>query len=147
MTPIEENVDRFLQLKDEVKNATDIADLAREVLPLREGRPPLLRQRGRTSLITFCPFHEESTPSFTIFTDTQHWKCFGACCSALAGKTSFDGIPLPPVDGNAILHGGDIFTLLMALRGWNFRMSFEWLAERAGISLQGLFDTGKEEHQ
>lgn len=26
-----------------------------------------------------CPFHNERTPSFTIFTDKNRWHCFGQC--------------------------------------------------------------------
>ena len=25
------------------------------------------------------PLHEERTPSFVVYEDTQHWRCYGAC--------------------------------------------------------------------
>tara|TARA_R100000808_G_scaffold6561_1_gene19435 strand:- start:2834 stop:3385 length:552 start_codon:yes stop_codon:yes gene_type:complete len=36
-----------------------------------------LRRRGQ-NLVGSCPFHEDKTPSFTIFPD-NHFKCFGSC--------------------------------------------------------------------
>jgi len=38
----------------------------------------LRHQYGKS--IGLCPFHDESTPSFTIFDDNHYW-CFGACGS------------------------------------------------------------------
>ena len=28
-----------------------------------------------------CPLHEERTPSFYVYADTQRWHCYGACAS------------------------------------------------------------------
>lgn len=28
-----------------------------------------------------CPMHQEKTPSFYVYTDSQKWRCFGACAS------------------------------------------------------------------
>jgi hypothetical protein len=32
-----------------------------------------IRLKGR------CPLHQERTPSFYVYTDTQRWRCYGAC--------------------------------------------------------------------
>ena len=76
-----------------------------------------LRPRGRT-LVSLCPFHPENSPSFTVFKETQHFHCFGC------GKT------------------GDVFTWLMERDGLSFREAMEVLAERAGVSLEGVFQRG-----
>ncbi len=76
-----------------------------------------LRPRGRT-LVSLCPFHAENSPSFTVFKETQHFHCFGC------GKT------------------GDVFTWLMERDGLSFREAMETLAERAGVSMEGVFSKG-----
>lgn len=76
-----------------------------------------LRPRGRT-LVSLCPFHAENSPSFTVFKETQHFHCFGC------GKT------------------GDVFTWLMERDGLSFREAMETLAERAGVTLEGVFSKG-----
>jgi len=37
-----------------------------------------LRFAGRTAKGR-CPFHDDRTPSFVVFVETQTWRCFGAC--------------------------------------------------------------------
>ena len=86
---------------------------ATDLVALIESYLPL-RPRGRT-LVALCPFHAENSPSFTVFRDTQHFHCFG--CQ----KT------------------GDVFTWLMERDGHTFREAMEVLADRAGISLEGVF--------
>ncbi len=81
-----------------------------------------LRPRGRT-LVALCPFHPENSPSFTVFRETQHFHCFGC------GKS------------------GDVFTWLIERDGLSFREAMETLAERAGISLEGVFQRGGSEQQ
>ncbi len=46
--------------------------------PLQDYYTGKLRTSGRT-LSGRCPFHEEKTASFVIYTDTNKWHCFGAC--------------------------------------------------------------------
>ena len=69
-----------------------------------------LKKRGR-NLICNCPFHSEKTPSFTVFTDTQSFYCFG--CGA----------------------GGDIFTFVMKAENLDFMEAVRLIAERSGIAV------------
>ena len=32
-----------------------------------------------TQLKGLCPLHQKRTPSFYVYTDTQRWRCYGAC--------------------------------------------------------------------
>lgn len=62
----------------------------------------------------FCPFHPNSrTPAFFVFPETQTWRCFGACAE-----------------------GGDLFSFVMKKQGWDFRETLEYLARRAGVTLE-----------
>lgn len=64
-----------------------------------EGR---LRRVGKR-FIALCPFHQEKTPSFTIFPD-NHWYCFGACNE-----------------------GGDAIKFVMKLKGFTFPEAVRFL--------------------
>ncbi len=46
-----------------------------------------LRHTGANRLTCLCPFHTEKTPSFTIFTDTNTFFCFG--CNARGDSITF----------------------------------------------------------
>lgn len=107
-------MDRFEEAKLRVKESTDLVALIEQYQPLK--------QRGRT-LVALCPFHPENSPSFTVFRETQHFRCFGC------GKT------------------GDVFTWLMERDGLSFREAMETLAERAGVSLEGVFQRGRSDQQ
>lgn len=74
-----------------------------------------LKKMGR-NLGGLCPFHSERTPSFMVSPERQSFKCFG--CG----------------------EGGDVFTFLEKVEGWEFREVLEELAKRAGVKLvnQGL---------
>ncbi|MEZ5965342.1 MAG: DNA primase [Planctomycetota bacterium] len=76
-----------------------------------------LKRAGR-NMVGLCPFHAEKSPSFTVNAATQHYKCFGC------GKA------------------GDVFSFLMEREGLDFRAAFEALAERAGVSIDGVFKQG-----
>lgn len=89
---------------------------ATDLVALIESYLPL-RPRGQL-LIALCPFHAENSPSFTVYRDKQFFKCYGC------GKT------------------GDAFTWLMERDGMTFREAMEVLADRAGISLEGVFGKG-----
>lgn len=59
-----------------------------------------------------CPFHGEKTPSFMVSQELQIFKCFG--CS----------------------EGGDLFSFVEKMEGYDFRQALETLAERAGVKLR-----------
>ena len=67
--------DEFLS---ELNARTDIGDLISSYVQLR---PRGNRQIG------LCPFHNEKTPSFTVFNDTNSYYCFG--CGAGGGPVTF----------------------------------------------------------
>ena len=52
----------------EVRERTDIVDLV--------GQYVQLKKAGR-SYKGLCPFHQEKTPSFIVFPDSQNFHCFG----------------------------------------------------------------------
>ncbi len=62
-----------------------------------------------------CPFHGEKTPSFMVNQELQIFKCFG--CN----------------------EGGDIFSFVQKIEGYDFRQALEILAERAGVKLKNNF--------
>jgi DNA primase len=68
-------------------------------------------QKSGKALKGLCPFHNERTPSFYVFAETQTWRCFG--CN----------------------EGGDIFSFVEKLQGLEFREALQYLAEKAGVSL------------
>ncbi len=72
-----------------------------------------LRKSGR-SYAGFCPFHLNTrTPAFYVFPETQTWRCFGACAE-----------------------GGDLFSFVMKKEGWEFHEALQYLARRAGVTLE-----------
>ena len=94
----------------EVKQATDIVELISE-------RVELKKQGHR--LVGLCPFHSESTPSFSVSPEKGMYHCFG--CGA----------------------GGNVFTFVMETEGLSFPETVERLATRANISVDGI--QGEEE--
>ena len=69
-----------------------------------------LKKAGR-NFAGLCPFHSEKTPSFMVSPERQAFKCFG--CQ----------------------EGGDVFTFLEKMEGWEFREALEEMAKRAGVKL------------
>lgn len=92
--------------------ANDVVDRIKDQLDIVEvvGSSVPLRQAGR-NFKGLCPFHNEKTPSFVVFPDSQHFHCFGC------GKS------------------GDIFTFLMESEHLEFPDALRQLASRAGIEL------------
>ncbi|MBQ8027471.1 MAG: DNA primase [Clostridia bacterium] len=69
-----------------------------------------LRRRGST-MNGLCPFHNEKTPSFTVYLETQSFYCFG--CGA----------------------GGDVVTFIRRIENLGYIDAVKSLAQRAGMAL------------
>ncbi len=54
--------------EEDIKNA--------RAVPIEEVFTGDVHKRGN-KFVAVCPFHSEQTPSFTIFTNTNKWYCFG----------------------------------------------------------------------
>jgi DNA primase len=87
----------------DIRDRIDIVDLV-------QGYVPSLKKAGR-SFKGLCPFHQEKSPSFVVFPDSQNFHCFGC------GK------------------GGDLFTFYMLSEHVEFREALQELANRAGVTL------------
>lgn len=91
--------DSFLQ---ELKMKTDIENVISTYVTLK--------RRGAT-LVGLCPFHNEKTPSFTVYPATQSFYCFG--CGA----------------------GGDAITFLKKIENLDYLDAVKTLAQRAGLQM------------
>jgi len=96
----------------EIRERTDIVDLVQTYVPS-------LKRAGRSSK-GLCPFHQEKTPSFVVFPDSQNFHCFGC------GK------------------GGDLFTFYMLVEHVEFREALQELASRAGVTLDAAAPVNPE---
>jgi len=87
----------------EVRDRIDVVDLIQTYVPS-------LKKTG-ANFKGLCPFHNEKTPSFIVFPDSQNFHCFGC------GK------------------GGDLFTFYMLVENVEFRDALKDLAAKAGVEL------------
>lgn len=94
------------ELVETVRFRTDIIEVISEYV--------LLKKRGR-NYVGLCPFHSETSPSFTVAPDKQIFHCFGC------------GV------------GGNVFRFLMLKENLTFPEAVRWLAERAGVSMPQNF--------
>jgi len=85
-----------------VKEAVDLVQLIGDYVPV---------QRAGANFKCCCPFHDERTPSFMIYSDSQHYHCYG--CG---------------------VHG-DAISFVRDKENLEFLESVEQLARRAGIEL------------
>lgn len=69
-----------------------------------------LKQRG-SNLVGLCPFHNEKTPSFTVYPATSSYYCFG--CGS----------------------GGDVITFVRKIENLDYIDAVRLLAERAGLQM------------
>ncbi len=89
----------FLQ---ELKYKTDIEDIISAYVSLKK--------RGST-YVGLCPFHNEKTPSFTVYPETQSFYCFG--CGA----------------------GGDTVGFIRKIENLDYVDAVKLLADRAGLEM------------
>ncbi len=77
-----------------------------------------LQRRGKT-LVGLCPFHNEKTPSFTVYPDTNSFYCFG--CGA----------------------GGDVISFIRRIDNLDYVEAVKTVAQMAGMSMpeDGYDDT------
>ena len=86
----------------EVVRRNDITELV--------GRYVQLRRRGRT-MVGLCPFHNEKSPSFTVYPENQSFYCFGC------------GV------------GGDPITFVRKINNLSYVEAVKGLASRAGMPM------------
>ena len=79
-----------------------LLDVARERIQLTK--------RGG-NYVCCCPFHNEKTPSFTIYPQSNSFYCYG--CG----------------------EGGDVITFIRKLDGLTYPEAVQQLAERAGVEI------------
>jgi DNA primase len=91
-----------MDFKEHVKSQVDIAAVVGDYVRLR---------RVGNRYTGLCPFHNEKTPSFSIYAEHQWFKCYG--CEAQ----------------------GDVFSFVMQLEGLTFYEALKKLAEMKGIPL------------
>ena len=70
-----------------------------------------LKRRGK-NLVGLCPFHNEKTPSFTVYPENGSFYCFG--CGA----------------------GGDVFTFTKLINNLDYIEAVKLLAEKSGVVIE-----------
>ncbi|MBR4909761.1 MAG: DNA primase [Clostridia bacterium] len=70
-----------------------------------------LKRRGK-NLVGLCPFHNEKTPSFTVYPENGSFYCFGC------------GV------------GGDVFTFTKLIENLDYIDAVKLLAERSGVTIE-----------
>ena len=90
------------ELIDEIRLQNDIVSVISEYITLKP--------KG-SSYFGLCPFHNESTPSFSVSADKQFYYCFGC------GES------------------GNVYSFIMRMEGCDFPEAVKRLADRAHITL------------
>lgn len=86
----------------ELHSRTDIADLISSYV--------VLKRRGK-NLVGLCPFHNEKTPSFTVYPESESFYCFG--CGA----------------------GGEAISFIRRAENLDYTEAVKFLCDRAGMSM------------
>lgn len=81
-----------------------------------------LKRRG-TNYLGLCPFHNEKTPSFTVSSTKEIFKCFGC------GKS------------------GNLISFLMEHEKYSYVEAIRWLANRYGIEIEETFASDEQRQQ
>lgn len=104
--------DMFLE---ELRNRNDIESVISSYVNLK--------RQGRI-LKGLCPFHNEKTPSFTVYPDTRSFYCFG--CGA----------------------GGEVITFIRRIENYDFVEAVKFLADRAGMAMpEDNYDDSLAKHR
>ena len=90
------------EIIEEIIARTDINDVIGSYVTLK---------RAGSNMSGLCPFHSERTPSFTVFSRTNSFHCFGC------------GV------------GGDVITFIMRAENLDYPSAVEFLATRAGVTI------------
>jgi len=90
------------EIIEEVRDRSDIEQVIGTYVTLK---------RAGSNVKGLCPFHNEKTPSFTVYPDSQSFYCFG--CGA----------------------GGDVITFVMKYNNLDYTGAIEYLASRAGVNI------------
>lgn len=98
-------------LIERIKESNNIVDIISESVKLR---------KIGSNYQGLCPFHSEKTPSFSVSSEKQMYKCFG--CG----------------------EGGNVITFVMKNNNLGFKEALTFLADRANIELQ---DVSKEKQE
>lgn len=95
---------------EDIKVRNDIADVISTYVTLK---------RAGSNMNGLCPFHNEKTPSFTVFNGTQSFYCFG--CGA----------------------AGDVVTFVRKIENLSYVEALHFLAKRSGITIPEEEETGR----
>ncbi len=86
----------------EVRFRNNIEDVISQYVQLK---------RAGSNLVGLCPFHSEKSPSFTVFSKSDSFYCFG--CGA----------------------GGDVISFIRRAEALDYPEAIEFLAKRAGVTV------------
>ena len=95
----------------QVQNRAEILDVV--------GNFVKLKRRG-TNYLGLCPFHNEKTPSFTVSSTKEIFKCFGC------GKS------------------GNLISFLMEHEKYSYVEAIRWLANRYGIEVEETYASDEQ---
>ncbi len=90
------------EIIEEIVARTDINDIIGSYVTLK---------RAGSNMNGLCPFHSERTPSFTVFSKSNSFYCFG--CGA----------------------GGDAISFIMRAENLDYPSAIEFLANRVGVTI------------